>query len=179
MDKSTTLQGGSICLKDDFLEIDIFRELQNSLINDPIWKFEDGIDFNDDEKGQFQFVHVFVLSGHPFSPFYSSIAPVLERIDPLTFLSVKANLLTRTQEVRENSFHKDLEIIEDENRMKQWQTGILYCNTNNGYTLFEDGTKINSVENRFVTFPSNMAHKGTTCSDENKRIVLNFNFFAK
>ena len=75
-------------------------------------------------------------------------------------------------------FHIDLSFM-DHGRMSEWRTGILYLNTNNGYTLFEDGTKIESVANRFISFPSAMSHKGTTCSDENKRIILNFNYFPK
>ena len=50
-------------------------------------------------------------------------------------------------------------------------------NTNNGYTLFENGTKIESVANRMITFPTNMKHTGTSCTDENTRVVINFNYF--
>ena len=56
-------------------------------------------------------------------------------------------------------------------------TAILYVNSNNGYTLFEDGTKVESVENRIVLFDSNLRHTGTTCTEEKVRIVVNFNFF--
>jgi len=54
----------------------------------------------------------------------------------------------------------------------------LYVNTNNGYTKFEDGTKVESVANRLVTFPANMKHKGTSCTDEKIRVVINFNYFT-
>ena len=37
-------------------------------------------------------------------------------------------------------------------------TSILYINTNDGYTKFEDGTIVESVENRLVTFDSRMKH---------------------
>ena len=54
---------------------------------------------------------------------------------------------------------------------------ILYLNTNDGYTCFEDGNKIKSIENRFVAFDSSLKHSGTTCTDEPRRIVLNINYF--
>ena len=41
----------------------------------------------------------------------------------------------------------------------------------------EDGTKVESIANRMVTFPSNMKHKGTSCTDERTRVVINFNYF--
>ena len=66
-----------------------------------------------------------------------------------------------------------------EEKQKQWTTSILYVNTNNGYTKFEDGTIVESVANRLVSFPSNMKHTGTSCTDEKTRVVINFNYFSK
>ena len=50
-------------------------------------------------------------------------------------------------------------------------------NDGDGYTEFEDGTKVESIENRFVTFPSNLHHGGTTCTDQKRRVVINLNYF--
>ena len=57
-----------------------------------------------------------------------------------------------------------------------YTTSIFYMNTNNGYTEFEDGTKVESIANRIVSFPFNMEHTGTSCTDEQTRIVINFNY---
>ena len=51
-------------------------------------------------------------------------------------------------------------------------------NTNDGYTLFEDGTKVESVMNRLVTFPYTMKHAGTTCTNSPFRMVINFNYVS-
>ena len=64
-----------------------------------------------------------------------------------------------------------------EEKLKHWTTAIFYLNSNNGYTEFEDGTKVESVANRFVSFPSTLKHRGTSCTDENVRVVINFNYF--
>ena len=56
---------------------------------------------------------------------------------------------------------------------KIFTSAIFYLNTNNGYTKFEDGTIISSIENRLVTFPSTMLHTGTSCTDTKYRLVLN------
>ena len=55
-------------------------------------------------------------------------------------------------------------------------TSILYMNTNNGYTKFKKGGKVKSVENRMVIFPSDLEHQGFTCTDNQRRVVINFNF---
>jgi hypothetical protein len=49
-------------------------------------------------------------------------------------------------------------------------------NTNNGYTEFEDGTKVESVANRIVTFPSVTKHRAVSQTDEQRRVVINFNY---
>ena len=53
----------------------------------------------------------------------------------------------------------------------------MYLNTNNGYTLFEDGTKIDSVANRLVTFNNSTKHSDlTNTCDEPYRLVLNVDY---
>ena len=47
---------------------------------------------------------------------------------------------------------------------------------NDGYTYFEDGKKIKSVENRLTKFDNITYHSGTTCTDNNKRVVININY---
>ena len=57
-----------------------------------------------------------------------------------------------------------------------WYTSIFYLNTNNGYTYFEDGSKVKSIANRFVIFPCYMSHGGASCTDNDNRVVLNINY---
>ena len=57
-------------------------------------------------------------------------------------------------------------------------TGILYINTCNGYTKFENGKKVKSVENTYVEFDSTLKHTGTTCTDTDRRLVLNINYIT-
>jgi hypothetical protein len=57
------------------------------------------------------------------------------------------------------------------------KTAIFYINTNNGYTEFNDGTKVDSVENRMLIFPSKLSHRAVAQTDEDQRIVINFNYF--
>ena len=55
-------------------------------------------------------------------------------------------------------------------------TSIYYVNTNNGYTKFKKGGKVKSVENRMVIFDSDDWHQGFTCTDQQRRVLINFNF---
>ena len=58
------------------------------------------------------------------------------------------------------------------------RTAIFYVNTNNGYTEFEDGTKVESVANRFVSFAGDLLHRGVSQTDTKERVVINFNYFC-
>jgi hypothetical protein len=57
-------------------------------------------------------------------------------------------------------------------------TGILYLNDNNGYTVFEDGTRVQSAANRFVEFDASLRHTGASCTDAPYRLVLNLNWLG-
>ena len=95
--------------------------------------------------------------------------PFINRLRPAAILRIKANLQPKNIEVYEDPLHVDLNKV-------SCTTSIFYVNTCNGYTYFEDGSKVESVANRLVTFPSQTKHAGTTCSDQVSRVVINFNY---
>ena len=132
----------------------------------------------DEELDRFQFTHTFYDEGAPRSPYMEQINYILDLLKPVAIFRIRGNLLTRLPNIIKNPFHTDMEFLSEE-RLKQWTTSIFYVNTNNGYTLFEDGTKVESVANRMLSFPANMRHTGTTCTDQQIRIVINFNYFKK
>jgi len=59
--------------------------------------------------------------------------------------------------------------------MKKTKHGI--CIRTNGYIIFEDGTKIESVKDRLLTFNGSEIHASSTCTDEARRISLAVNYF--
>lgn len=56
------------------------------------------------------------------------------------------------------------------------KTAVLYLNTCDGYTEFEDGTRVESVANRFVEFDRTMKHGGVNTTNVPVRGVINFNY---
>jgi len=163
----------------NFLDQKEFDKLQNIMMGETLpWFFNDGItDLN--EKGKiFQFVHAFYVYERSFifvdHNYISILDYLLNKINPTMLCRIKANLLTKTSNTVENTFHVDIGVLEN---LKQLTTSIFYVNTNNGYTKFEDGTIVESVANRMVIFPADMEHTGTSCTDEKTRVVINFNYF--
>ena len=167
-------------IEDNFLDQSVFGELQTLMMGDGFdWQYSPIIDSTEDinNKNKFQFVHIFYAGNVPFSPYFKEMIPILNIIKPISLWRIKANLLTKTSNHIENPFHVDMPGLSEE-KQKQWTTSIFYVNTNDGYTVFEDGTKIESVANRIVSFPEETKHRGTSCTDEKIRMVINFNFLS-
>ena len=165
-------------IEDNFLDQEKFDELQTLMLSNTFaWYYNDVIDYRG-QKDKFQFFHMFWVEGAPRSNDFIKVIPILQKIRPMSLWRIKANLLTRTPEIIENEFHIDMDIMSEE-KLKHWTTSIFYINTNNGYTLFEDGTKVESVANRMLTFPASTRHTGTNCTDHQTRVIINFNYFKK
>jgi len=54
---------------------------------------------------------------------------------------------------------------------------LFYLNTNDGLTVLEDGTEIKSIENRILLHDASKPHHSTTCTDADRRVNINFNYF--
>lgn len=164
---------------DNFFDKDLFKTINDFMMGDEFaWFYNSEVDYEGQQNRAFQFTHIFYNYQRPQSPNYDLIDPFFEKLGVYCLSRIKANLLTRTDEIFKNDFHVD-EIMFSTKQMKQWTTAIFYLNTNNGYTEFKDGTIINSVANRMVTFPMNMKHRGTTCTDEKTRVLINFNYYVE
>ena len=169
-------------IEDNFLKQEDFDKIQKLMMEpSPFpWFYADRIVF-DDDVDKFQFVHAFYDNHQPMSPFSNELDSIINIIQPFSIVKIRAKLLTRTSEIVESSFHVDIPL--SEKNLTQWTTSIFYLNTNNGYTEFQDGriemenTKVKSVANRMVSFPANLRHRGTSCTNERKRVVINFNYF--
>ena len=174
---------------DNFLPYTQFSSLQNAMMDEYFsWHYNDRIVFDDEEArndvNDFQFTHTFFaamgIDPDPMEERMSNDLPiVMPVIDQLgcgkdDALRIKANLLTRYDTHLPNRFHVDLTDLPYD----KCNTAVYYINTNDGYTEFEDGTKVESVENRMVIFDHKIKHRGTRCTDQKARIVVNFNYYV-
>ena len=123
----------------------------------------------------FQFTQVFfnALSGQK-SPVYGDLMdPITSKLNVRRLTRIKANLTPRTFFHQRSGLHVDLD---PNNPYQHITTSIFYLNTNNGWTHFKGGGKVKSVANRIVIFNSNLKHQAVTCTDEKRRVVINFNY---
>ena len=118
-----------------------------------------------------QYVHGFYLN-KPGIRYRSRelgiILPILDKLKPFALIKAKVNRTTRKDRHIEYGLHVDT-------RRRGATTAIFYLNSNNGYTLFGNGDKVASVENRLLLFDAAMLHTGASCTDADERLVLNIN----
>jgi hypothetical protein len=137
------------------------------------WFYNPLVDYTDsknDYLDNHQFIHRFYDNDTITSDYIKLLYPIIDKLSPRSLIRIKANLTTRTENIIQHQYHTDYDY-------DGAKTSIFYVNTNNGYTLFKNGTKVESVENRLVTFDCKEEHTGTTCTNEKIRVVINFNYF--
>ena len=157
---------------DNFLPEYQFKQIQSTMIGEDFpWYFNDYICGN---PKLYQFTHTFYKKKPPrngiSSTYYSLFDFCQTKLSVKYLHRIKANLNPRTIFHRNTGWHID---YSNEPPIK---TSILYLNTNNGYTEIKGYGKVKSVANRMVIFDSNVKHAGVTCTDEKRRVVVNFNY---
>jgi hypothetical protein len=164
----------SLKVEDNFLSVEDFSQVESIFIDnfDFPWYMNDKILASakksvDDYK--VQLTHTFFRENTGIqSNFFQYLTPLIDAIKPSVLLRVKANLGTKTPTHIEGGYHTDFDF--------SCRTAVFYINNNNGFTLFEDGNKVESKANRFVSFNSNQRHTGVSQTDTNVRYVLNINY---
>ena len=112
---------------------------------------------------------------------FDLIRPIINKFPIIGLARIKANLEIYTgDEPFKGEFHTDIGLYDGDNKpliLNDLQTAIYYINTCNGYTEFEDGTKVESVANRLALFSGKLSHRGVRQTDTKSRCVINFNWF--
>ena len=108
------------------------------------------------------------LSGPVTSIFNPILQPLVDILKPKSIVRIKANFFPRTSKIFEHDRHIDFKFS---------HKGALFSvNSCDGYTRLEDGTKIESIENRLLLLDSSKLHNSTTCTDAKGRFNINFNY---
>ena len=166
---------------DNFLPEYQFKQLQSIILGDEFsWYWNDTIVFPDEDgynPKDYQFTHNIFDRRPPWNGERSLDYQLLQNSSLFALLGVneferiKLNLNPRTIFNKGGGWHVD---VEGYPQCKN--TAVYYLNTCNGYTKFKKGGKVKSVANRMVIFDSQLYHQGYTCTDQKRRVVMNFNW---
>ena len=157
-------------IEDDYLPIESLKFIFDTMsgVNFP-WYYQPFKERSSDRD---------ILLTHIFYNNYPSLSnesvtilnPIIEKINPNALIRIKANSYPCTHTPKEHKMHIDFPF--------KCTTSIFYVNTNNGVTKIINGEVGESVANRLVTFPTQLEHASSSCSDERVRYNINFNYFG-
>ena len=160
---------GSVEILNNFLPKKDFLPIKKFLFSNAIPWYYNEVLHEKDRKNQkllHQFTHMFYENNKPVSHQIPIIQPLIDCLNPLSILRIKANLNEQTDEIIETGYHTDYE----DSRLK---SAVYFLNTCDGYCKVMN-KKIYSVENKIVIFNSNVLHTGSTTTNEKRRILINF-----
>ena len=175
---------------DNYLDKEAFKKIQSFLLSDNFpWFYNlSKVLYKDrlrpspikgyDSEDQHQFTHTFLGNelNLSWSDWTRHIVPLLDKIRPRMWIRVKSNLTNIDSKARVSGWHYDKS--GKEGPWTDTTTSIFYINTNNGYTLFENGKKVPSLENRLAIFPNHMMHTGISQTNTKIRVTLNLNYLG-
>jgi len=178
----------NIQIIDNYLPEEEFKRMQYWFCNECMWQFQPTVTYHQDiidnvrEQGleedaddDYQFIcHHWTSNQGVIMPNFQEVAPIIKRLNPSALLRVKSNLTPTRSRIIERPYHVDFELP---NAVQK--TAIFNIITCDGYTRFEDGDNVPSVENRMIIFDGNMKHAGTTTTNEKARVVINVNYFPQ
>jgi hypothetical protein len=160
----------SIEVFDNYTDQQWFNQLLEYTKQPQFWEYCPSTDYVGDDRCKFG--HAIFWDWFPESPsLHEFMKPFYEHINCGALIKNKIDFTHRTETHIQNMMHVDVHYLNI-----PYKTGILYLTTNNGYTLFEDGTKVESVANRFVMFDGYIQHCGVSQTDVNERICMNINW---
>jgi len=123
---------------------------------------------NEKDESDYFFSHMLYDRNKQHSDYFNQVTmPILGRLNFNYLHRVKVNCYTKKPTEIITGMHTDLS--------QKHQVALYSVNTNNGYTLFENGDKAPSVENQLVLFDGSLKHCSVAQTDENIRVNININ----
>ena len=175
-----SMQKSKIKVVDNFLPIFEFAPMKSEIegANFPwYWQENSHANYFDGEwkaDSVPQLCHGFIEDRKDISDWYNifRFSTIFKKLDVEIIDKFKVNCNYKTSENNIGWFHTDF----TDDRKDTMTTSIFYLNSNNGGTKFEDGTFVNSVSNRMVTFDCSLKHAPVSCKDSDRRVVASINY---
>ena len=133
---------------------EVLKDIQNTLLgsNFPYY-YADNTARPTDRSDYFFFHSLYQNNKQTSSYFNRILIPIIGHLECTYLHRAKINCYTKKSTPIKTSMHVDL--------------------PNNGYTLFENGEKVVSVENQLITFDGSLKHCSVAQTDENLRVNIN------
>ena len=167
---------------DNFLQPTDFDKLKNSIMGNyfPWFHFDEIVDKGENNNDMaFYSVHMLYDNDRPtFNTSFELMDPILNKLKEInydyrlgTLVRVKINSYPNQNKFIEHNMHQDFPPSK-----LPYKACLFSLNTCDGYTKFEDGTKVESVANRAILFDPTLNHCSTNTTNQTRRVNININY---
>ena len=158
---------------DNFLPKPYFDELKKIVMSEDIawyWNQEINTFHKEDDKTSYFTHQLFNMQvSYIYSEHYKHFQGFWEQLRMKALVRMKLNLYPRTGKIEIHEPHHDYDY--------DHKGCIFSFNTCDGFTKLEDGTKIESVENRALLFSPRTKHSSSSTTNDKGRVNVNINYF--
>lgn len=158
---------------DNFLSENEFKRLSSIVMGDNFpWFYQPNIErkhkSNSNDFTSY-FTHTCYDKNKINSQLFYEFGTLIELLEIKALIRLKVNCYPNTNSLDIHQSHVDYPYSH--------KGCILYFNTCNGYTILEDGTKIESIANRVLLFDPSLPHQSTNATFTKARFNVNINYF--
>ena len=163
---------------DNYLKEDDFNKIEKWILHrDFMWHFVDKPNRTSTNETQFQFGRVFIEYGDTIvHDAVGNLKNIMKPYCKSKKVKVGINRAKVNMYINVNNKHEGLGLHQDIEDEKDYKTLLFYLDTNDGYTEFENGEKVNTVKNRALIFDAHLYHQTVTQTDSLFRRNININF---
>lgn len=150
---------------DNFLDESEYDDVFDLVTNGIQWKTEN---FNENELYLTQTLYE---KHSPINDYYDRMIPMMDKIRIIGLIEMQFNLYLKNNYIATTKKEKKYNFNHG--------VAIYYLNTNNGYTLLNNGTTIESKKNRLLIFESdnNKPYYESNCTDSKYKSNIVFSYF--
>ena len=164
------IEGTDYYVKDNFFEKDYFTAMSYRITSNQIpWYFINTLNNYHKTDDTQSYFHHMVYRHQPLSQEYDFFQALWDLFDIKSLMRIKANCYPANDSLVVHPAHVDYDFTH--------KGAIIYVNSNDGFTILEDGTKIESIANRVLFFDPGRKHSSTNCTNSKARFNINVNYF--
>ena len=156
----------------NFLPNHLFIPLKQEIVNNNYFSWNHIYPLNSEQNPtdlSMYLIHMVYFEHVPASPLWENLQEAVKLLPELkALIRIKVNFYPVTSTLVEHAVHTDNDFTH--------KGAVLSLTTCDGYTKLEDGTKIDSVENRLVIFDAGKPHNSTSTTTPIGRYNINFNY---
>ena len=160
---------------EDYLEEEYFNHLYGMMTNQTMWQwnFQRNVaaetDQEEEDINNYYFVHPMYDYMDVVNPStHQYFLPLLRGLDIKCLHRSRVLMYVNQGKQIIHSRHVDMD--------ESCTTALLYMNTNNGFTEFETGERVESIKNRLLLFDGSVKHSSSTPTDTKYRMLISVTY---